>query len=378
MRNIALVGSTANSMIGFRKSLIQELVSRRLSVYCFANDYDNETRDRVRLFGGIPIDYSIDRSRVGLVLIGLETLRLGKLLKLYQVDCVFSFFTKPSVVAMLAGRLYSVSRRVAMLEGLGSTFTDFGRKVAFRNQLLRFFQSLLISFSFGFSHKVVFLNEDDPNDLRKYWGLVPWEKIKILRGIGVEFNGRKPSTKSPYRGIKFIFIGRLIREKGVYDYIAVAEKLLAIYPNCIFTLVGDIDPDNPSSLTLDDVAELKRKTGIRYLGFLKDVYSELNLSDVLVLPSYREGFPKVVMEAMAMGCPVVGYNVPGMRDAVSSGVTGFLVPNGDRLALFSALEGLINNPSAVSELGVNAYETACEKFNANDRARELADIILFD
>jgi glycosyltransferase involved in cell wall biosynthesis len=223
----------------------------------------------------------------------------------------------------------------------------------------------LYRLSLPYHHTVIFENQDD-----KKWfdaaGLTRPAQSKSVKGCGVNVvDFSLPDNHTVGNKITFSFIGRLIYDKGVKEFIEAAKIVKGKYDGLQFWLVGDVDEGNPSSVRIEELMYWIRDPDIHYHGATDQVKLYYAQSDCIVLPSYpAEGLPKVLMEAMAMKRPVITTRTPGCREAVDEGINGFLVPHGDAEALALAMEKFILlDETARREMGVAAREKTLREFD---------------
>jgi len=358
---IVLMGTTAACVLGFRADLIKTLVGKGNQVFAFALDFDDDTRAKVRALGALPVDYVF--SRTGLNPLGdiINTYKLVKLLKVISPDIVFSYFSKPVIFGTLAAVMAGVKRRIGMLEGLGYVFTERPEGVALKGRLLKFIQVFLYRVSFPFLERLIFLNKDDPVDLvEKY--KIKVSKVSVLGGIGLNLSNY-PYTVPPVEPISFIFVGRLLAEKGVNEFIQAARLVKRKSPSTRFVMLGGLDESNPGGLTSNGVRALISEGLVDHRGHVDDVAGWLASSSVFVLPSYREGVPRSTQEAMAIGRPVITTDVPGCRETVIDGLNGFIVPPWSAEALAEKMIHFINNPTQIEAMGLQGFKIAQKNFD---------------
>ena len=235
-----------------------------------------------------------------------------------------------------------------MLEGLGYVFTDLPTGVSKKQKILRAVQVFLYKFSFPYLEKIIFLNPDDPKDLIEKYN-IKTKKVEVLGAIGLnldEYSYSKPSLEK----IRFIFVGRLLAEKGIFEYIKAAKIVKKDFPNVEFVVLGGLDEQNPGGLKKEELEQLLKDNIVIYPGFVKNVDEWIKYSSVFVLPSYyREGVPRSTQEAMAVGRAVITTDVPGCRETVVDGLNGFLIPPFDANALVEAMKKFIENPYLVKK-----------------------------
>jgi len=361
---IVMIGTTASSILGFRKSLIEGLINKGHKVYAFAIDYSNSQKKLLKSLGVIPVDYVLCRSGLN-ILTDLKTmLQLKAKLKVIRPDIVLSYFVKPAIYGTVAARLESVPMRIAMLEGLGYAHTAGQNGYGFKKRILQIVQGALFTISFKFATRVVFLNPDDPIDLSKMT-LFSKSKVEVLGGIGLElldYPYSKPNMNNP---IRFIFVARLLAEKGIYQLIEAIKLVQEKHPSTELVVLGDLDEDNPAGLTKKDLDDLIKQEIIIYPGQVVNVNEWLSNSHVFVLPSYREGVPRSTQEAMAVGLPIITTDVPGCRETVVDGKNGFLVPAFDVDILSEKMIWFIQNPERIESMGFASRCIAEEKFDVH-------------
>ena len=359
---IIIIGTTASGILGFRKDLIQSLVAQGHHLYAFATNYTDKQKEQVKALGAIPMDYTLSRSGMNPVADLKTLIQLRKLLEEIQPDVVFSYFSKPAIYGTLAAAWARVPRRIAMLEGLGFTFTEQPTKLSFKTKLIRRVQVMLYSVAFRFADRVIFLNPDDPVDLLERYK-IKTRNVSVLGGIGLNL-ADYPYSPAPVQPVRFIFIGRLLAEKGVNEYIAAAQLVRQRYPEAEFVMLGGLDEANPGGLTREELEMHTAKGTVIYPGHVNNVDEWLASSSVFVLPSYyREGVPRSTQEAMAIGRAVITTDMPGCRETVVDGVNGFFVPPWSPEQLAEKMIRFIEQPALIEQMGKESYRIAQEKFD---------------
>lgn len=375
MSKIVLIGNTAGPLLNFRKELIIELVNQGHNVYCFVSDYNLQTRASVEKLGAIPIDSTLNSKGINPIADIDSTIKLSRTLKELQPDVVFSYFVKPVIFGTLAASMANVPRIVGMIEGLGNAFTaDNINKLSFKKKTIQRIQVLLYKRALPLLDTLIVLNPDDPKDLLDKFSI----KVKntvVLGGIGVDlekftyvpFDNRNP--------VSFVFIARLLKEKGVYEYLEAAKKVKAKYPNTNFYILGGFDDENPFSLRRSELETYLSSGIVDYPGHVKNVADYLIKSSVFVLPSYREGFPRSTQEAMAIGRPIITTDVPGCRETVEDGTNGFLIPPFDVNVLVDKMIKFIEQPNLINQMGRESRRIAELKFNVKKVNNKLVNIL---
>lgn len=371
---IILIGTTAECVYNFRKDLIIALVAKGYEIYAFTTDNISSELDKISALGAIPIYYKFSRGGLNPLIEISNTISLYKQIKEISPYLVLSYFAKPTIFGTIAAKMARVPKIFAMLEGLGYTFTEQPEGISMKTKIIRESQISLFKVSLPLADGVIFLNPDDPKDLLEKNGIKA-KKVHILGGIGIDLNNYPYSPKSLEDNVTFIFVGRLLKEKGINEFINAAKIVKNEYPTTKFVVLGAIDNSNLGSLSNDDIEKLKKNHLIIYPGRLDNVVEWIQKSDIFVLPSYREGLPKSTQEAMAIGRAVITTDVPGCRETVVDGVNGFLVPKWNAPALAEKMIYFIKNPKKITEMGNESYKIAHEKFDSHKVNKCLLDIL---
>ncbi len=284
------------------------------------------------------------------------TLQLAAVYRALKPDIVHHIALKPIVIGGVAARLAGVRAIVNAPVGLGFVFSS-DRLLA---KMLRPLVSLGLRFTLTpRGAKAIFENPDDLAALSAA-GMVRREDAVLIRGAGVNITEFAPAPE-PEGRVRVILIARMIREKGVADFVAAARALKGLAE---FVLVGAPDLGNPNTITEAELRGWEAEGVVTWLGPRRDIAALLRGAHIAVQPStYREGLPKSALEAMASGKPLVATDIPGCREAVVDGQTGFLIPPRDTLALAEAMKRLIVDPALRARFGAAARRRAEENFS---------------
>lgn len=293
-------------------------------------------------------------------------LDLIKLIKKIKPDVVFTYTIKPNIYGSLAARICRIQNRYAMVNGLGYAFT---RGDGIKRYVVRKIASLLYKISFAGIDGVIFQNSDDRMFFNDNGLCSSAKKMVVVNGSGVDLAMFTSSAKLA-EPIRFLMIARLLRDKGVVEYCEAARLVKASCREAEFQLVGPIDP-NPSAISLAYVQQWEADGIGRYLGEVRDVRPLLADCSVYVLPSYREGTPRTVLEAMAVGRAVITTDAPGCKETVSEGCNGFKVPVASVDALAAAMFRMIEDPQMVECMGRNSRLIAEKKYDAKNVAQAM-------
>ncbi|MGK5027966.1 glycosyltransferase family 4 protein [Janthinobacterium sp. MDT1-19] len=358
---LAMISNQAFSITNFRGPLVAEMIKRGCTVYALAPDYDDGSRAAVTALGAIPVDYSMSRAGMNPVRDVMDLFKLALLLCKLKPDASFTYFIKPVIYGTLAARLAGISKRYAMIEGAGYVFIEDAAS-NWRRKLLRIFATGLYRLGLSQANRVFMLNADD-KELFVSEKMVRAEKVQLLNGIGLDLNHYR-MTAPASQPFTFILVARLLREKGIYEYVEAARRIKAAHPGIRFILLGSIDL-NPGSVDEAAVRAWVAEGIIEWPGQVTDVREWIAQASVFVLPSYREGLPRSTQEAMAMGRPVITTDVPGCRDTISDGVNGYMVPARNAAALSDAMLKLIKHPELLAPMGEHGRHMAEEKFDVH-------------
>lgn len=377
---IVMIGTTGASFYGFRSDIIKDLIKKGHTVYAFASEYTNTCLEKIKYLGAMPITYNLSRGGLNPFSDLKALFELKNKIKEIEPDIVFSYFTKPVIYGSLAAKMSKTPKVIAMVEGLGTPFTIHKHGQSIKVKIIRLIQVRLYKFVFPFLDKIIFLNPDDPIDLIEKNNIRHKKNaVEMLGPIGLNLEDYSYSRWDENKKVSFIFIARLLAEKGVFEYLAAAKIVKQKYPNVMFKIIGGLDQENPYGLTQKDLDEVIATNIIEYPGFVKDVAKRIQDSAVFVLPSYyREGVPRSTQEAMAIGRPVITTDVPGCRETVVDGVNGFLVPKWDPEALAEKMCYFIENPEQINIMGFESYKIAQEKFDVRKVNKKLFEIMGLD
>ncbi len=288
---------------------------------------------------------------------------------------VHHFTIKCVLYGTIAAKLAGGIKIVNAVTGLGHVFTDSGLKARLMRPVVRGLYRLALS---GEKVRVVYQNDDD-RDSFVAWGLVDKGRARVIRGSGVDLNkfrggawrvarGEGRDDRGVKRGtrdatVKILFASRLLREKGVFELVEAFSVVHTKYPETKLLVAGDLYLENPSSLTAQEVEKLKETPGVSFLGHVDDVQHLLDDCDIVVLPSYREGTPRILIEAAAMEKPIVATDIAGCRGLVVDGENGFLVPIKSVEPLVDAMEKLIVDAELREKFGRRGREIVLAEFD---------------
>lgn len=356
-----LVSNSLSYITRFRLDLLKAVQAKGYDIHVAAPGGDSVSL-AVLQENGITV-HCADLSRSGLnPLQDFKTFRqLYSLTRRIKPDVLLTNTIKAVVYGTLAGVLAGVPKRFSLIAGLGYAFTEDG-ETNLKRKVVGSVAKSLYRLSLNRCQRVFFQNPDDEALFRQLGVLRHKTSSTVVNGSGVDldFFAAQPLPDVPV----FVLVARLLLDKGVREYAAAARQLKDKYPEACFTLVGDLD-ENPQSITRQELDAWVQDGYIDYLGKLSDVRPALAQASVMVLPSYREGTPRSVLEAMAMGRAVVTTDAPGCRETVVDGDNGFLVPVKDAAGLAAAMEKFMINPELAVRMGRCSREIAEEKYDVH-------------
>lgn len=354
---IIVLASYANSLLTFRQELLEALVGKGHRVTACAPEKNEYVKEKLN---SLNVEYRtlpLERTGMNPIKDAITFFRLISFFREIKPEMLISYTIKPVIYGSLAARLVGITNINSIITGLGFAFGGETKKRKF----IRLLVKSLYKISLSSNAKVFFQNPDDLQ-LFKNLGLVKPDQEVLIDGSGVNldtYQETAPFINPPI----FLLIGRLLKEKGIEEYAEAAKQLKSRYPQAVFRLLGPFD-ENPSSIKADQVNEWHESGVIDYLGETRDVRPYIAATGVYVLPSYREGTPRSVLEAMAMGRPIITTDTPGCRETIN-GRNGFLVPAKDVNALLNAMEKFILEPSLITEMGRQSRIYATERYDVH-------------
>lgn len=367
MKNIILIGALPSSLINFRGELIKAFVNNGYKVNALASEAKSTEIKDIEALGVNYTDYPVSRNGLN-PFDDLKTFRFfWKLFYEKKPDVILAYTIKPVIWGAFAARSTPDSRLYALITGLGFAF----QKGNWKKNLLMTLVTFLYKTALKRADKVIFQNPDNRQvfiDL----GIVPAHKTAVVNGSGVDISHFevKPLHVTP----SFLLIARLLGDKGVREYIAAANTVKQKYPDAVFQLVGPEDP-SPDGISLEELSILNINQSVDYLGPTNDVRPYIKACSVFVLPSYHEGLPRTVLEAMATGRPILTTDVPGCRETVINGENGWLVEKANVVQLAEKMIWFIENPKEWQRMAKFSRTLVEDKFDVHKVNTELMSIM---
>jgi glycosyltransferase involved in cell wall biosynthesis len=356
---VALVCNYAATIPEFRGALIRALRDSGCEIFVLAPDWNETSRAHVEALGASCVSYRLVRASVDPAA-DLDALRsLVLALRRLRPTLVFAFMLKPIVLAAAACRIVGCSRFVAMVEGLGWTFTEGGAGRTIGRRMLQKTVQTALRLALRQAEAVFTLNADDTAFVERLG--VSKSRLTLLPSIGIDLLQWRPAP--PYlTPMTFTFVGRVLREKGILEFVEAAKRVRYRHPEIRFRSIGPLD-SNPGAIREAAVRGWVEEGVLEWVPWTEDISLFLRETSVFVLPSYREGKPRSTQEAMAMARPVITTDVPGCRETVVDGINGFLVPPRDPEALAKAMMRFIEEPELIGRMGRESRRIAEERFD---------------
>lgn len=364
---ILILSSFAYSLVNFRGQLIAAMAQAGHELVACAPDDDPAVERRLAAMGAgyrrIAMARTGNNPLADLLLIA----RYVRLIMRERPDVLIAYTQKPIIYGGIAARLFPRLRFYALMSGLGYVFSP----AAQHRWLLRGIVSRLYRLAVARARAIFVFNRDDRGELIAQHIVRPDAPVIEVPGSGVDLR-HFAAAPIPPGPPAFLMISRLMRDKGVFEYAEAARRLKALYPQARFRLLGRLDRDNPTGLSEAELDDWIRQGVIDYIPETRDVRPYLADCAVFVLPSYyREGLPRTLLEALALGRPVITTDLPGCREAVREGRNGFLVPPCDVPALARAMTRFLADPALAPAMGACSRAFAGERFDVDKVNRQL-------
>jgi glycosyltransferase involved in cell wall biosynthesis len=355
-KDVVVMSRCSWTLFNFRRSLISALQTagaRVLALGAAGDGFDTQLAAAGIHFEHVPVS----RRSLNPLADAALSLRLFTIFRRLRPTVVHCFTIKAVIFGTLAAAAARVPIRVVTITGLGHAFIS-------GSALLRRVVIALYRQALRRAHGVFFQNADD-RALFVQLGLVAPERTELVPGSGVDLQYFAPAPL-PYRertAPTFLMVARLLKEKGVREYLRAAGAVKALHPSVTFRLLGGADVRNPSALQPDEVAALRGSSVVEWIDEVQDVRPYIRAADVVVLPSYREGLPRTLLEASAMGRALIATDTEGCREVVVDGQNGYLVPVRDAQALAAAMCRMIDAPACIGTMGASARTRAEASFD---------------
>ncbi|MFZ5951499.1 MAG: glycosyltransferase family 4 protein [Candidatus Rifleibacteriota bacterium] len=356
-KKIAVLASS-KSFLDSRMHFLQRLIRAGHEVFCAVPD---QLPANPLLENGVAF-FSVPLQKCGLNPFAdlLFLLRLKTLFKAQRPDMLIAYTIKPVIYGCLAARMAKISEVNSVIAGLGYAFIN----QSLRQKIAGFFATHLYRCALHDNRHVFFQNPDDQADFLKL-DIVKPGQCHLVNGSGVDLEYFAFTPPPAGEKISFIFISRLLREKGILEFLAAAESLRRRHSRVEFRLLGPSEP-GPSGFSEEEMRRRCVDAGVEFCGRTDDVRPFIQQCSVFVLPTwYREGVPRIILEALAVGRAIITTDSPGCRETLKDGLNGLFVPSRDVAGLEKAMEKFILNPGLVTQMGLESRRMAEERFDVH-------------
>lgn len=365
IKSIAIVYNTSHYIYMFRMNLIKHLQERDFKVIAIApyDEYSSKLEEQGIEYIPISMNNKSTNPKDDIKLI----YDLYSIYKAFSPDCILHFTIKPNIYGSMAAQLLQIPV-INNITGLGTVFL--------KDSIIQRITKVLYKFAFMKVEKVFFQNNDD-KDFFIVNNLVHNNKVDLLPGSGVDTNKFAPRKKTNKTSeVVFLLIARVIRDKGILEYVDAAKNIKEKYVDVKFQLLGQLGAINKSAIGQDEVEHWQKENIITYLGSTDDVRDSIANADCIVLPSYREGTSKTLLEAASMGKPIITTDVPGCNNVVNDGENGYLCRVKDATDLANKIEMMIKLSSEKREImGDNGRVKMVNEFKEEIVIRKYLDAI---
>lgn len=341
--------------------MIKSFIANGYKVFAGAPNFQDNTSQTLSDLGVVTVEFPLQRTGLNPWKDLMSVLKIRNIIIKNEIDLLFPYTIKPVIYGSLAGR-FTNTPVISLITGLGFTFS----KSSIKARVLQKVTEVLYKIALSKNNAIIFQNSDDVALFRKKGILNKNQNTHIVDGSGIHLE-RYPFRENNKVSDKiiFVFVARLIREKGADLFMDAAQKLKTEFPKAEFHIIGNID-NSPSSISPNRLSELNERKIITYHGFKKNVENYLTNSDVFVLPTYyREGIPRSILEALSIGMPVITTNTPGCKETVLRNENGILIEPKQLNELIMGIRFFLENPASIGPMGNRSRKLAVERFNVD-------------
>jgi len=372
-KHILIISNELFSLINFRGSLIKHLIDTGHKVTTLApkDKYSNhETIRKLERIGVTIMSYSLSRTGLNPFKDYLSYKSIKYVITKCNPDVVIAYTAKPVIYAGMVMKYFPKISFFPIITGLGYGFTEAD---GIKRKVIRRVMIVLYRAGLKNANSIIFQNLDDEKLFIKLKIIPKNLSSHVVHGSGVDLN-LYPFSPLPKKPI-FLMLARLLIDKGVREYAEAASLVKAKFPKAVFQLAGRLD-SNPSSISSSELNFWIKKEIIQYLGEISSVQKSIANCRIYVLPSYREGTPRSVLEAMASGRPIITTDVPGCRETVTHGKNGLLVPPKNSKSLANAMMQLLEeNEDKIQSMGRESFILTKDKYNVENVNKNIINII---
>jgi len=368
---VVILSSLSWSLINFRGALIARMIEEGHEVVACAPDEEPEVLAKLARMGVRFCRTPMARAGTNPLHDAHTLLHYRRLMRTERPDVVVAYTQKPIIYGGLAARLWSRARYFAIMSGLGYVFSE----EADSRRWLRTIVSRLYRTGIARARCIFVFNGDDHRLMRDSGIVSAGQRVMQVPGSGIDVR-HFAEQALPQGPFTFLMMGRLMRDKGVGEYVEAARIVRARRPDVRFLLLTRPESENPTGYTAADLEQWRQAGLIEFLPETRDVRPFIASAHAFVLPSfYREGLPRTILEALATGRPVITTDMPGCREPIRDGVNGLLVPPRDGPALAAAMERLITDPLRLTAMASAARQTAVDIYDVDKVNAMLLDVM---
>lgn len=353
---IIIFASNDKSFLNFRKELILEIIKKKHTLHCVAPKIGEKTKNFFSQNKITYSTYSLRNNSLNFIRDFKVIYQITKIIIKNKPNLIFAYTLKPVVFGSFVSRFFRNLECHSLFTGLGYLFINNSIKIKF----IRFVLSYVMKFSLIKNKSIIFQNKDDYKLIKRLLNFKNENIFKIIEGSGVNtsfyYQHSIPIEK------KFLMIARIIKDKGIFEYINASKLIKKKYPNTTCSIAGWFD-ENPSAINRQDFYN-KIKGKIKFFENVNDIREIIKNHSIVVLPSYREGLPRSLLESMSMCRPIITTNVPGCKSTVIENYNGLLVEPKNYLDLYAAMEKMIKFDE-LKKMGLNSRKLVIDKFEMN-------------
>ena len=365
MKKALIIGGECLSLMKFRGELLKSFKAQNYEVFACAGGKSEQATNWFKYTGINFIPLQFRRTGLNPFSDLLFLLKLVKIIKKINPDIILVYTIKPVIYGLLASHICKVKNCYALITGLGYSFMP---SMTLKQRLVKIIVFVLYKFSLSKAKSIFFQNKDDSNLFKNKKIISEKARTIIVNGSGVDLDYYefKP-LRLLNNNINLLLIARLLKDKGIYEYVEAAKIVKKTFPEkkINFSLLGSFDI-NPTAIPSEQVYKWHDEGFINYLGETDDVRPYIEECSVYILPSYREGMPRSVLEAMSIGRAIITTNVPGCKETVIPGKNGYLVEKQSSKELASSIIKIVNNKNLIEKMGLNSRKLVTERFNVHN------------
>lgn len=357
MQTVLLIVNSPKFFLSHWLGIALASKAKNLDIQIATRSEDNEI-EKIESYGFKVHIIPLSRSGLNLISEFYLILKLINIIRQIKPTTVHLITIKPVIYGGIAARICRTPNVIAAVTGLGYVFLNNNKSSVLLKTIVKFLYRVSLAYK---RVTVVFENIEDRFNFISL-GIINEDKCVVIDGAGVDLSSY-PHLPEPPKPIKFIFASRLLKDKGVLELLESIKACESLNIEAKFIIAGDVDPENPASLTEEECHSMQKLHNLQYLGYRNDIPKLFSESHVVILPSYREGLPKVLIEAAACGRAVITTDAPGCKHVILPNVTGLLVEARNSTSLTNAIIKLVNEDVTRVRLGVAGRELAEEKYS---------------